>query len=69
MMAMLPNVYAVSGAGAHYDLCNPRKLQTSVVADDKLDKIVRNTTPPLIDNIALLSKYHGPLSHTKLRNL
>ncbi|OHE95469.1 hypothetical protein CORC01_09202 [Colletotrichum orchidophilum] len=41
LMALLPNVYAVSGAGVHYDLCNPRKLQTSVVADDKLDKIVK----------------------------
>ncbi|KAK1981351.1 hypothetical protein LZ30DRAFT_720452 [Colletotrichum cereale] len=41
MMAMLPNVYAVGLSGPHYDLCNPRKLQNSITADDKLDKITK----------------------------
>ncbi|GKT46669.1 uncharacterized protein ColSpa_06850 [Colletotrichum spaethianum] len=41
VMAMLPNIYAVASSGTHYDLCNPRKLQNNVAADDKLDKIAK----------------------------
>ncbi|KAK6207443.1 hypothetical protein QIS74_12524 [Colletotrichum tabaci] len=40
-MAMLPNIYAAALSGPHYDLCNPRKLQNSIIADDKLEKIVK----------------------------
>ncbi|KAK2024848.1 hypothetical protein LX32DRAFT_569106 [Colletotrichum zoysiae] len=39
VMAMLPNFYAAGSSGPHYDPCNPRKLQSAVAADDKLDKI------------------------------
>ncbi|KAK2000020.1 hypothetical protein LX36DRAFT_669017 [Colletotrichum falcatum] len=41
VMAMLPNFYAASLSGTHYDLCNPRKLQSTISADDKLDKITK----------------------------
>ncbi|WYZ40097.1 hypothetical protein EsH8_IV_000438 [Colletotrichum jinshuiense] len=41
LMAMLPNLYAVTSSGTLYDLCYPRKLQNSVADDDKLDKIAK----------------------------
>ncbi|TQN73100.1 hypothetical protein CSHISOI_02391 [Colletotrichum shisoi] len=40
-MAMLPNIYAAALSGPHYDLCNPRRLQNSITADDKLEKMVK----------------------------
>ncbi|KAK1599072.1 uncharacterized protein LY79DRAFT_536861 [Colletotrichum navitas] len=41
VMAMLPNVYAAVLSGPRYDNSNPRKLQSTITADDKLDKITK----------------------------
>ncbi|EFQ24994.1 uncharacterized protein GLRG_00138 [Colletotrichum graminicola M1.001] len=41
VMAVLPNVYAIMLSGPRYDNCNPRKLQSTITADDKLDEITK----------------------------
>jgi len=38
---MIPHTYAAVAAGRDYDLAYPRKTQSTLVADDKMDKIFK----------------------------
>ncbi|TDZ87614.1 hypothetical protein C8034_v006702 [Colletotrichum sidae] len=40
VLAMAPHAFASGAAGKLYDPATPRKLQTAVASDDKLDKII-----------------------------
>ncbi|KAF6807300.1 hypothetical protein CPLU01_01669 [Colletotrichum plurivorum] len=41
MLAMAPHAYASTSSGKTYDLAYPRKLQTTIVSDDKVDKVTK----------------------------
>lgn len=40
MLAMAPHAYASASSGKTYDVAYPRKLQSTIASDDKLDKVV-----------------------------